>query len=869
MADDFVATTATKGVVPVGQFVGGNLEVNNDKDWFAVSLQAGKTYNLDVSGSASGGGTLAKPYLMLYGPTGLFIGLASNGGPGGDPRYGFTPLATGIYFLGVEASGFGTPTGTYSVSAAISGTVDDFAATTATKGAVPVGQSVTGSLEVNNDKDWFAVSLQGGTTYNLDVSGSASGGGTLAKPYLYLYGPTGLFIGLASNGGPGGDPRYGFTPTASGTYFVGVEASGFGTPTGTYSVSAKISGTVDDFGATTATKGAVPVGQSVAGNLEANNDKDWFAVSLQGGTTYNLDVSGSASGGGTLAKPYLYLYGPTGLFIGLASNGGPGGDPRYGFTPTASGTYFVGVEASGFGTPTGTYSVSAAVVAPLVTIGFSTVSVSRLEGDTGTAPLTFSVVRTGDSTWSGSVAFAVAGSGVNASTAQDFAGGTLPTGAISFSAGQSVVTISLSAVGDRIVEADETFTVSLSSPSSGAMLGLATASGMIVNDDVAPSSTISLGRLQAARAEGQSGSTAFTFLATRSGNVAAAASASWAVTAGTMAGTVSANGADFAGGVLPRGVVTFGPGQASRAITVSVKADVANELNESFVLSLSNPSTGVALGTASATGVIYNDDAPGTGTLSISRASAQKPEGHSGTTAFTFTVLRSGATSGSASADWSVTGGGAVATSAAQASDFAGGVLPSGRVSFAAGQLAQTVTVTLAGDIAAELNESFTVTLAQPQTGVTLGVASAVGVIFNDDFVSTSANQVLTGSDAADVFLLGGGVDTVRGRAGADAFRFQVTALGPSSENATTLLDFNRSLGEVIDLRAIDAIAASLADDEFNFIGTAGFTGAGQLRWQDHGTLRLIQGEVTGDGVADMTIFVSAAGPVTGNWFLL
>jgi serralysin len=73
----------------------------------------------------------------------------------------------------------------------------------------------------------------------------------------------------------------------------------------------------------------------------------------------------------------------------------------------------------------------------------------------------------------------------------------------------------------------------------------------------------------------------------------------------------------------------------------------------------------------------------------------------------------------------------------------------------------------------------------------------------------------------------------------------------------------------VIDLRAIDAIAASLADDEFNFIGTAGFTGAGQLRWQDHGTLSLIQGEVTGDGVADMTIFVSAAGPVTGNWFLL
>jgi hypothetical protein len=107
----------------------------------------------------------------------------------------------GTYFIGVEASPLGTPTGTYRVSASTSGTVDDYAATVATKGVVLVGQSTTGSLEVNNDKDWFAVSLQAGMTYQFDLSGAASGGGTLLSPYLMLYGPTGNYLGLASGGG--------------------------------------------------------------------------------------------------------------------------------------------------------------------------------------------------------------------------------------------------------------------------------------------------------------------------------------------------------------------------------------------------------------------------------------------------------------------------------------------------------------------------------------------------------------------------------------------------------------------------------------------------------------------------------------------
>jgi hypothetical protein len=279
---------------------------------------------------------------------------------------------------------------------------------------------------------------------------------------------------------------------------------------------------------------------------------------------------------------------------------------------------------------------------------------------------------------------------------------------------------------------------------------------------------------------------------------------------------------------------------------------------------------GVSLGVATAEGVIRNDDPGGTGALSIARASAQKPEGHDGTTPFTFTVTRGGDASGLAAADWAVSGGGASGTTAATGADFAGGQLPSGRLTFAPGELEQTITVDVSGDIAAELNESFTVVLSNTPAGVAIGTAAAIGIILADDLASTAANQTLNGSDAADMFLLGGGLDTVFGRGGTDLFRFLPSAIGPASANATTLQDVSLAAGEVIDLSAIDAIAATLANDAFSFIGTAPFGGvAGQLRWQDEGALKRVQGDVTGDALADITLLVQTTTPLDATWFAL
>jgi hypothetical protein len=104
--------------------------------------------------------------------------------------------------------------------------------------------------------------------------------------------------------------------------------------------------------------------------------------------------------------------------------------------------------------------------------------------------------------------------------------------------------------------------------------------------------------------EGNSGVTVVNFTVTRSGDPSGAASASWTV-AGSGASPASAG--DFAGGAFPSGTVSFASGETSRTIAVQVAGDTAIEPDETFALTLGNPS-GAILSGASATATIRNDD---------------------------------------------------------------------------------------------------------------------------------------------------------------------------------------------------------------------------------------------------------------------
>jgi ELWxxDGT repeat protein len=118
-------------------------------------------------------------------------------------------------------------------------------------------------------------------------------------------------------------------------------------------------------------------------------------------------------------------------------------------------------------------------------------------------------------------------------------------------------------------------------------------------------SVLAIAPLAATKAEATGGAvTPFTFQVRRSGKASGVSTAVWSVV-GT--GSKPANGADFSGGVLPRGTVSFAAGQTSRTITVNVRGDLLQEGDETFRVSLSAP-TGAVLTTAAATGTILNDD---------------------------------------------------------------------------------------------------------------------------------------------------------------------------------------------------------------------------------------------------------------------
>jgi hypothetical protein len=104
--------------------------------------------------------------------------------------------------------------------------------------------------------------------------------------------------------------------------------------------------------------------------------------------------------------------------------------------------------------------------------------------------------------------------------------------------------------------------------------------------------------------EGNSGTTNFIFLAIRTGPASLTSTASWAVTG---SGSTPANAADFVGGVFPSGTVTFAPGASLATITVPVAGDTSVEGDETFTVTLSNPS-GATLGISTATGTILGDD---------------------------------------------------------------------------------------------------------------------------------------------------------------------------------------------------------------------------------------------------------------------
>jgi uncharacterized repeat protein (TIGR01451 family) len=193
------------------------------------------------------------------------------------------------------------------------------------------------------------------------------------------------------------------------------------------------------------------------------------------------------------------------------------------------------------------------------------------------------------------------------------------------------------------------------------------------------------------------------------------------VLASTTAG--SAGATDFT--ALSNVTITIPANSLGATLDVPITDDTLVEADESFTVTLSNPSAPYTLATSSAVGTILNDDSA---VLSLSGPAAAD-EGNGTIVPRVFTATLSAPVDVAVTALFNTQDGSATAPSDYSASNNVGLSIP-------AGMLNATTSVNVVPDRSVEPNESFSGVLSGLSAGgraVTLGTASASTQLLNDD----------------------------------------------------------------------------------------------------------------------------------------
>jgi hypothetical protein len=344
--------------------------------------------------------------------------------------------------------------------------------------------------------------------------------------------------------------------------------------------------------------------------------------------------------------------------------------------------------------------------------GISIDDATTTEGDSGEKDLTFAVSLSNPSALPVTVDYATADD--TATIADDDYESA--SGTVTFAAGDTSETVTVDVNGDAKDESDESFDVNLSSPSANSSIADATGAGTITNDD---DPAISIDDVSST--EGDTGEKDFDFTVSLSNPSDQQITVNYA----TANGTATTGDGDYDSAT---GTLTFAAGDTSETATVKVNGDNKDESDETFDVKLSSPSSNSSIADASGAGTIQDDD----GDPGVSIDDYSEIEGNSGGKDFVFTVSLSHPSSASVSVDYATADGSATAAD----NDYDP---ESGEVTFAPGDVSETVTVTVNGDAADEAHESFLVNLTDaPSSNDIVADGEGVGTIQNDDAAPTA-----------------------------------------------------------------------------------------------------------------------------------
>ena len=152
------------------------------------------------------------------------------------------------------------------------------------------------------------------------------------------------------------------------------------------------------------------------------------------------------------------------------------------------------------------------------------------------------------------------------------------------------------------------------------------------------------------------------------------------------------------------------------------------------------------------------------------------------------------------------------------------------------------------------------------------GADTLVGYNGDDRLYGGADADVLIAGTGNDRLDPGTGKDAMTGGTGADTFVFSSASVADAGSQALAdrISDFSHAEHDRIDVRGVDADLLTAGDQAFTFIGEAAFTGhAGELRIERTATATFIEGDITGDGVADGFIRLAPGLTLVGGDFML
>lgn len=274
--------------------------------------------------------------------------------------------------------------------------------------------------------------------------------------------------------------------------------------------------------------------------------------------TVTLTPSGTAAGGGT-----DYTLSSTTITIAAGSTTGTATITAVNDTADENDETVIlditGVSGGGGASESGTQQVTTTIADDDAAPTLSIADVSQAEGDSGTTTMTFTVTLSAASGKTVTVDYATADG--TAAAGSDY---TSTSGTLTFTAGETSKTFTVTIAGDTVTESDETFTVTLSNPAN-ATLGTATATGTIQNDE-GPTVTSVVRQTPSAASTN-------------------ADSVTWRVTFSEAVSNVSADGSDFAVAELTGATIAVAP-VSGTVYDVTVSGGTIAAFNGTITLAL-------------------------------------------------------------------------------------------------------------------------------------------------------------------------------------------------------------------------------------------------------------------------------------------